>query len=155
MNNVFVALYNKILSDKDDFNLLMKVDKIINLNIGVDEILNFLEFSNDIKNLNGDINNNIIITEGDVISILRIIHDLAYNTGYFLLYINDDNKAIITYIVKNANSIYKELNIEVEIKIDYSKNYNNYLENDVTIVGSEVFVNTAKEDFANCETIIV
>jgi hypothetical protein len=155
MNNIFIALYNKIANQREDFSVLLNADRIDSVNININDILDFLEFSNDVKNLNGDINNHIIITEGDIMSILRIVHDLANEKGIYILFINDENKAVITYLINSANDLYKKMNIEVEIKIDYSRNYNYYLNDDVTIIGSDEFVNTAKDDFTNYEIIIV
>jgi len=78
-----------------------------------------------------------------------------YYEGEYTIYINDDNLGTNTYLISRANKIYKELNINVEIKIDYSDNYNSYINNLVTLYGSENFVETANIDFPNANKIIV
>ena len=114
----------------------------------------YLEFTNTDKLLSNNIMGNIIITEGDVLSVLKLIHDLVYYNGEYILFINDDNRGIITYLVKRANQIYNELGINVNLKIDYNKNYNSYINNAVTIIGSNDFVNTACKDFTNYNIIV-
>ena len=67
----------------------------------------------------------------------------------------DDNLGTITYLVKLANKVYQELNINVVLEIDYSKNYNRYLNELVTIIGSDDFVKTTSIDFPNANQIIL
>ena len=154
INNVFNKLLEYINLEQDAFNTLINADNTLGLNVTVDDIYNYLEFTNTDKLLSNNIMGNIIITEGDVLSVLKLIHDLVYYNGEYILFINDDNRGIITYLVKRANQIYNELGINVNLKIDYNKNYNSYINNAVTIIGSNDFVNTACKDFTNYNIIV-
>ena len=157
MNNIlFSRLLEIIEQEKDAFNTLVDLDNTLGLGVTSEEIIGFLEFNNtNEKILESNIDNNIIITEGNILSILKIIHDLAYYEGEYILYINKNNRAIITYLITKINNIYKELDLDINIKIDYSDNYNRYLNEQVTIVGSDIFVNTACKDFDTYQMIIV
>lgn len=156
MNNV---IYKKLLTiikdEKESFDMLIEADNILGLNVTSDDISNYLEFTSNEKILNSPIVGNIIITEGDILSILKIIHDIVFYEGEYILYINDDNLGTNTYLVSRANKIYQELDINVKITIDYSENYNAHLNSLVTIVGSENFVRTASNDFKNFNQAIV
>ena len=154
-NNVYKRLLEIIKSEADDFKTLVDADNIFDLNVTSEDILNFLEFTPAENVLNAPIVGNILITEGDILSVLKIIHDIANYSGRYILYINDDNLGTITYLVKLANKIYQELNINIILEIDYSKNYNRYLNELVTIIGSEDFVKTASIDFPNANQIII
>lgn len=100
-----------------------------------------------------EIKNKKLLTEGDILTILRIICSLISYTGDYILFINETNMGFITYIVDRANTIYESLNLNVKINIDYSKNYNSYLASTITLIGSEDFINTSKPDFINPELI--
>jgi len=152
-NNLYKRLLEFISEERESFDMLIEADNTLGLNVTSEDIINFLEFSNDLsKNV---LAGNIIITEGDILSILKLIKDLMYYEGEYTIYINDDNLGTNTYLISRANKIYKELNINVEIKIDYSDNYNSYINNLVTLYGSENFVETANIDFPNANKIIV
>ena len=145
-NNVYKRLLEIIKSEAADFKTLVDADNIFDLNVTSEDILNFLEFTQAENVLNAPIVGNILITEGDILSVLKIIHDIANYSGRYILYINDDNL---------GNKIYQELNINIILEIDYSKNYNRYLNELVTIIGSEDFVKTASIDFPNANQIII
>jgi len=152
-NNLYKRLLEFISEERESFDMLIEADNTLGLNVTCEGIFNFLEFLNDLsKNV---LAGNIIITEGDILSILKLIKDLMYYEGEYTIYINDDNLGTNTYLISRANKIYKELNINVEIKIDYSDNYNSYINNLVTLYGSENFVETANIDFPNANKIIV
>ena len=154
-NSVYQRLLKIINSEVNDFKTLVNVDNVLGTGVTSEEILNYLEFTQDGYVLNAPIVGNILITEGDILSILKIIHDIINYTGKYILYINDDNIGTNTYLVKLANKIYKELNINVVLEIDYSKNYNKYLNELVTIIGSDNFVKTVSYDFPNANQIII
>ena len=154
-NDIFNYLLNKILEEKNDFELLVEADNILGLNVKSEDIINYLEFNNNEELLNNKIIGNIIITEGDIISVLKIIHDLVYYEGEYLLYINDDNIGTISYLVSRANDLYNKFELNVKININYDDNYNKFLHEQVTIIGSSEFVNTAYIDFDNYQLIVV
>lgn len=155
MISVYKRLLELINSELDSFDTLISADNVLGLNVSVDEIINYLEFASDNNSLNGPIIGNVIITEGDILSILKILNDLKNYDGEYTLYINGDNLGTITYLVSRVNKIYKENNINVFVKIDYSENYNNYLNELVTIIGSDVFINESSNDFSNANKVIV
>lgn len=155
MNNIYKMILDKILNEIEAFNTLISADNVLGLNVTSDEIINYLEFASVGNSLSGPILGNVIITEGDILSILKIINDLSNNTGEYILYINNDNIGTITYLVSRANIIYKELGLDLVIKIDYSNNYNNYIDTLVTIIGSDEFINESKVDFNNANYVIV
>ena len=157
MNNlIFLNLLNIINDDIDTFNSLVLYDNALGLGVTTDDITNYLEFDNSDSNiLSQNIESNIIITEGNVLSILKIIHDLANYEGDYILYINTENMAINTYLITKVNYIYKELELNVHIILDYSDNYNKYLNNKVTLIGSNDFINTACKDFQEFQLIEV
>lgn len=154
-NSVYQRLLKIINSEVNDFKTLVNVDNVLGTGVTSEEILNYLEFTQDGYVLNAPIVGNILITEGDILSVLKIIHDIVNYTGKYILYVNDDNIGTNTYLVKLANKIYKELNINVVLEIDYSKNYNKYLNELVTIIGSDNFVKTVSYDFPNANQIII
>lgn len=154
-NSIYKKLLNKIQEELESFNMLIDADNVLGLNVGVEDIINYLEFASDDNSLNGPILGNIIITEGDILSILKIINDLKNNTGDYILYINNDNIGTNTYLISRGNKIYKDLGINVNIRIDYSDNYNEYLDELVTVIGSEKFIKESEQDFSNANHIIV
>ena len=154
-NNVYKRLLEIIKSEEEDFKTLVDADNILGLNVTPEDIINYLKFSQDEKVLNDSIIGNILITEGDILTVLKIIHDIVNYSGKYIIHINDDNIGTNTYLVKLANKIYQELNLNVELEIDYSKNYNKYLNELVTIIGSDNFVKTVAMDFPNAKEIII
>lgn len=154
-NSIYRMLLNKIEEEKESFDMLIDADNVLGLNVSSDDIINYLEFASDDKSLNGPILGNVIITEGDILSILKIINDLKNNTGEYILYINNDNIGTISYLISRANKIYKDLGLDLLIKIDYSDNYNEYLDTLVTVIGSDVFIKESEIDFNNANHIIV
>lgn len=154
-NNVYKRMLEIIKSEENEFKTLVDADNFLGTGVTSDEIVNYLEFTQNEKILKAPIIGNILITEGDVLSILKIIHDIVNYSGKYIIHINDDNLGINTYLIKLANKIYQELNVNVELEIDYSKNYNEYLNELVTIIGSDNFVKTVSIDFPNANQIII
>lgn len=155
MISVYSSLLEIINNELDSFDTLISADNVLGLNVSSEDIINYLEFASDNTSLNGNIMGNIIITEGDILSILKVLNDLKNYNGEYLLYINGDNLGTITYLVSRVNKIYKDNFINVVIKIDYSENYNEYVNELVTIIGSEEFILESENDFSNKVTIIV
>lgn len=156
MNNfIYNRLLEIIAEEKEAFDTLISADNVLGLNVSSDDLIDFLEFETSEKILKAPIIGNVIITEGDILSVLRVIHDIIYYEGEYILYINNDNVGTITYLINRANKIYQEANINIKIKIDYSDNYNAYLNSLVTILGSENFVKTSETDFKNPNKIII
>lgn len=155
MNNFYIRLLKFISEDREDFNMLVDTDNTLGLNVTSDDIINYLEFgiNNDI--FKSPIIGNVIVTEGDILSTLKIISNLTKYEGEYILYINEDNAGTITYLVTRANLIYKEMNLNLNITIDYSENYNKYLDKIVTLIGSKEFLNTASKDFTKANQILV
>lgn len=154
-SSIYKKLLNMIMAEKNNFDILVSADNVLGLNVSSDDIVNYLEFSNDLNSLSNPIIGNVLITEGDILSVLKIINDLRNNTGEYIIYINDDNLGTISYLVGKANKIYRELEKDISLKIDYSKNYNAYLNTLVTIVGSKEFNKETEKDFSNANHIIV
>ena len=154
-NSIYKRLLNMIIAEKENFDILVSADNVLGLNVTSEDIVSYLEFSNDFNSFNSPIIGNVIITEGDILSILKIINDLRNNNGEYILYINDDNLGTISYLVGKANKIYRELEKDLIIKIDYSTNYNTYLNTLVTIVGSKEFNKETEKDFSNANHVIV
>lgn len=154
-DSVYKRLLQCISEEKESFDMLISADNVLGLNVTSEDIINFLEFTPKGNLLNTSIIGNIIITEGDILSVLKLVHDLINYEGEYILYINDDNLGTITYLVSRANKIYNELNLNITINLDYSENYNHLINNLVTIIGSEDFIETASVDFNNANKIIV
>ena len=154
-NNVYKRLLEIIKSEEGDFKILVDADNVLGTGVTSEEILNYLEFSQDENSLNSPIVGNILITEGDILTILKIIQDIVNYSGKYIIHINEDNIGTNTYLVKLANQIYQKLNLNVILEIDYSKNYNKYLNELVTIIGSDNFVKTVAGDFPNAKRIII
>lgn len=154
-NDIYLKLLEIISADREAFDTLVNADNALGLNLTSNDIVNFLEFSAINKPVSYQIVGSTIITEGDILSVLKILRELVFYEGKYLLFINDDNRAINTYLVNKTNKIYKEMGINLEVEIDYSKNYNKHLNELVTAIGSEEFVNTVSKDFNNINKIIV
>lgn len=157
MNNIFIyrKLLDYIKDDKEAFDILVNADNSLGLSPTSDDIINFLEFSSSDKTLDGPIVGKIILTEGDVLTTLRVIHDVIFYEGEFTIHINESNVGVNTYLVKRANKIYQSYNLNITLKLDYATNYNAYLNDLVTIIGSEDFVEVAALDFKNANQIIM
>lgn len=157
MNNILIyrKLLDVIKDEEEAFKILVNADDSLGLGATYDDIVCYLEYSLEEKTLKGPIVGNIILTEGDVLSTLKIVHDLVFYEGEFTLFINEMNIGVNTYLIERVNKIYQDYNLDLHITIDYSKNYNNYLENLVTIIGSEDYVKTTMKDFSNPNQIIV
>ena len=155
MNN---EIYNRLLEyiklEKEAVDTLIRADNVLGLNVFSEDIINFLEFSS-VEKFSGIIVGNILITEGDIISVLCIINLIANYNNEFILYINGDNEGINTYLVNRANMIYKELGLNVQLKIDYSENYNRYINELVNIIGSREFILECTNDFPNSNKIVM
>ncbi len=154
-NNFYSRLLHIIIEDKEGFDTLVEADNVLGLNVTSEDIINFLEFASSSNTLNNPIIGNVIITEGDILSTLKIINDLQSHTGLYKIYINNDNLGINTYLISRANMIYQELGLDLKLEIDYSDNYNALLNELVTIVGSEEFILETNEDFPNANHIVV
>ncbi len=154
-SDVYKNLLSIIETDYESLQMLVEADNVLGLNVSIDDITSYLEFFNKDKALVNPIVGNTIITEGDILSILKIINDLVYYEGEYTLYINDDNIGTITYLVKCANYIYNTLGKNIHINIDYSDNYNKYVNELVTVIGSNEFVLASSKDFNNSNQIIV
>ncbi len=148
-NTIYKKLLKLINDESDAFKTIVNLD-----DLSEEEILSYLEFVNTPKEL-GPIVGNILITEGNPLSIIKIINDLSNLEGEYTLFINSTNLGTNTYLVDKANSIYKELNLNLNINIDYSQNYNHLIGNLVNIIGSEDFTSTVHLDFLNGNIIIV
>ncbi len=154
-NNIYKRLLQILNIERENFKILIDADSILGLNVLEEDIINYLEFASNDNAIKAPIVGNIIITEGDIISILKIIHDITHYEGVFTLYINYDNMGTIAYLINRANKIYQELNLNVKIEINFAENYNQYLNELVTIIGSEKFVNIAGIDFPNANKVAV
>ena len=155
MNEVYNKLLEIINNDRISFDKVVNNDNKMGLGITAEEIINYLEFSINEDYLKAEIKENIIITNGDVYGILKIIHDLAFEKGKYILYINANNISTNYYFIKMANKIYEALDINVKIKEDLSSNYNKYLNSKVILIGSQRFIDEAKGDFNNASIIVI
>ena len=154
-NDIYLKLLEVINAEREAFETLVNADNALGLNLTSNDIINYLEFSSINKPVSYQVVGSVIITEGDILSILTILRGLVFYEGKYLLYINDDNRAINTYLVNKINKIYKELCINTEVEIVYSKNYNKHLNELVTAIGSEEFINAVSKDFNNINKIIM
>jgi len=152
MNNIFINKLIDNLTMEPNIESILAIDNAYNLNVTYEEIINFLTKIST-QFIIPKINNDIIITEGSILDTINIIITISYNPKNYTLYINDTNNLTNTYLIDLSNKIYEELGIPAFIKIDYSRNYNNYLTNSVTLMGSKDFLETAKVDFHNPELI--
>lgn len=154
-NNFYIDMLKYISAEREAFDKLVSTDNVLGLNVSSDDIISYLEFAREDDNIKNPIIGNIIITEGDVLSVLRIIYDIMNYEGEYTLYINEDNVGTITYLISRANILYKEYKLNLFLKIDYSENYNKYLDEIVTIIGSYEFVSVASKDFKSANKIIM
>ncbi len=155
MNEIYNQLLQVINYDREAFDKVVYADNPSGIGINSNDLIEYLEFSINEDYLNHEIKTKVIITNGDVYTTLKIIHDLAFEKGIYILYINDNNVSTNYYFVSMVNKIYEKLNINVNINIDMRKNYNDYLNEEVTIIGSSNFVREAKKDFTKANVIII
>ncbi len=155
MNEIYNKLLEIIGEDPQEFQTVVNADNPAGIGITCEELWDFLEFSINEDYLNKEINSSILITNGNVYTTLKIIHDLAFKTGNFIIYINENNVSTNYYFMKMANKIYEKLGLNVQIRADLSRNYNKYLDQSVTLIGSESFMREAKKDFSNANVIII
>ncbi len=157
MNNIFIyrKLLDYIKKEREAFDILVNADNTLGLSPSSNDIIDFLEFSNDAKTLTAPIAGNILLTEGDVLTTLKIIHDIINYEGEFIIHVNESNVGVNTYLIDRANKIYQDYNLNINLKIDYAPNYNAYLNSLVSIIGSEDFVKVASLDFKNANQIIM
>lgn len=155
MNEIYNNILEIINKNRKSFDIVVSADNLNELNITSEEIINFLEYSVKEEYLSDEIKTKVIITNGNVLCTLKIIHDLAFEEGNYILFINEENVSINYFFVDIVNVIYRKLKINVQIKLDLNINYNKYLDKDVTLIGDETFINEAKNDFQNVSTIIV
>ena len=94
---------------------------------------------------------NIIICDGDVYNTLKIINDLAFLKGNFILLTKGN---INDYFIKRANNIYQDLNISVTLELKNIEDYSLYLDSYLTIIGNEEFVLKIKDSFKYSNYII-
>ena len=83
-NNIYKRLLEIIKGEEEDFKTLVDADNILGLNVTPEDIINYLEFTQDEKVLNDSIIGNILITEGDILTVLKIIHDIVNYSGNIL-----------------------------------------------------------------------
>lgn len=155
MNSVSSNLLSKILLEKEDFDMLINADNVLGLNVTSEDIINYLEFTTTDQVITSPIIGHSIITEGDILSILKVVLSLSKYEGTYKLFINEDNMGTNAYLVSRANNCYKDLNLNVDIDLDFSENYNKYVNEMVTLVGSKDFIETASKDFNNPNQIII
>jgi len=153
ISDFYSSLLKFISVEREAFNTLVSTDNVLGSNVTAEDIINYLEFSFEEKTLNAPLIGNVIITEGDIISILKILYDIMNYEGKYVIYINEDNAGTITYLVSRANKLYKQYNLNLELDIDYDKNYNKYLDELVTIVGSYKFVSETSKDLKKANKI--
>lgn len=154
MKQIYDKLLVVIQNNYDDFIRLVNADNTLGLNTTPEEIIDFLEFASDDLEV-GEITSNIIITEGDILSILKVIGILTSYSGNYIIYINEDNINTNTFFIRIANMLYFKLGVNIKLKVDYSKNYNDYLEEKVMLIGSKNFASYAHDDFREVNEIIV
>ena len=155
MNEIYNKLLEVISSHPEEFKTVLDADSTEENKLDASDFFDFLEFSINEDYLSKEINTSIIITNGDIYGTLKIIHDLAFKTGNFILFVNENNVATNYYFVTMANMIYENLGLNVHLKIDLNRNYNKYLTKDVTIIGNMEFTREAKVDFPNANLIII
>lgn len=150
MNNELTKeLLKQIDTDRESLNIILENDRIYNP-LKLDDLIRLIYTNKDsFLTFNG----HTLLTEGEIESIIKIIISLTQHEGNYILFINESNVGTITYLIKKTNKIYETLGINVFIEIDYSKNYNYYMNNHVTLIGSNDFVNTSKHDFLDAELI--
>ncbi len=155
MNDFYEKLLIKIEDNIDNFKTLISLDNALGNNFNIEDIINFLKFPKDFNFISDKIIGNILITEGDIFTIIKLLQKLSNLEGNYILYINNFNEATNSFLVMISNKIYKEMNKNINITIDYDQNYNKYLNEMVNIIGSEEFVNTAKKDFSHYNEVII
>lgn len=155
MNEIYKRLLEIISKHPLEFKSVLDADSTKENKLDASDFFDYLEFSVNEEYLSKEINTSIIITNGDVYVTLKVIHDLAFKSGNFIIFINENNAATNYYFVTMANKIYEDLELDVHIKIDLNRNYNSYITKEVTLIGNEKFINEAKNDFEKCNYIVL
>jgi len=148
-NEVTKELLKNIDNDRESLNIILENDRIYNP-LKLDDLIRLIYIN---KDSFLPFNGHTLLTEGDIEAIIKIIISLTRQEGNYILFINHSNIGTITYLIKAINKIYERLGINVFIEIDYSRNYNFYMNDHVTLIGSKDFVNTSKHDFIDAELI--
>ena len=132
------------------FNKLYQYLLLDNLNPN-EKLSKFLKDNTINRFFSSPIIGNIIISDGDVYNTLKIINDLAFLKGNFLLLTKGN---INDYFIKRANNIYQDLNLNVSLEFKNIEDYSLYLDSYLTIIGNEEFVLRIKDSFKYSNYII-
>lgn len=132
------------------FNKLYQYLLLDNLNPN-EKLSKFLKDNTINRFFSSPIIGNIIISDGDVYNTLKIINDLAFLKGNFLLLTKGN---INDYFIKRANNIYQDLNLNVSLELKNIEDYSLYLDSYLTIIGNEEFVLKIKDSFKYSNYII-
>ena len=132
------------------FNKLYKYLLLDNLNPN-EKLSKFLKDNTINRFFSSPIIGNIIISDGDVYNTLKIINDLAFLKGNFILLTKGN---INDYFIKRANNIYQDLNLNVSLELKNIEDYSLYLDSYLTIIGNEEFVLRIKDSFKYSNYII-
>ena len=132
------------------FNKLYQYLLLDNLNPN-EKLSKFLKDNTINRFFSSPIIGNIIISDGDVYNTLKIINDLAFLKGNFLLLTKGN---INDYFIKRANNIYQDLNLNVSLELKNIEDYSLYLDSYLTIIGNEEFVLRIKDSFKYSNYII-
>lgn len=133
----FSYIKERIIENQELVNNLIKIDENnVGYNISFDYLVQFLAINKKISNyFKEDLVNNTFITEGNPISLLAILNDsINKNIDIF---INEENVAINTWIIKTYNEFLDEYNF-IKPNIILKSNFD--IKTDKAIViGSESF----------------
>lgn len=133
----FSYIKERIIENQELINNLIKIDENnVGYNISIDYLVQFLAINKKISNyFKEDLDNNTFITEGNPISLLAILNDsINKNIDIF---INEENVAINTWIIKTYNEFLDEYNF-IKPNIILKSNFD--IKTDKAIViGSESF----------------
>ena len=132
------------------FNKLYQYLLLDNLNPN-EKLSKFLKDNTINRFFSSPIIGNIIISDGDVYNTLKIINDLAFLKGNFILLTKGN---INDYFIKRANNIYQDLNLNVSLELKNIEDYSLYLDSYLTIIGNEEFVLRIKDSFKYSNYII-
>lgn len=132
------------------FNKLYQYLLLDNLNPN-EKLSKFLKDNTINRFFSSPIIGNIIISDGDVYNTLKVINDLAFLKGNFLLLTKGN---INDYFIKRANNIYQDLNLNVSLELKNIEDYSLYLDSYLTIIGNEEFVLRIKDSFKYSNYII-
>ena len=87
-NGIYSVLLEKITDNEDDVKRLISLDNPLGLGPNYSDMMEYLEFTNIDKVLGDNKFNKVIITEGDILSTLKVIHDLSFWENNYILFIN-------------------------------------------------------------------